>query len=177
MKNWTRFVRLFTMKMKCSRTNCRILTFHSSKNTKLSSKEVKIFSHKSINGKIDIKLHRKASWKSLKIWELLWIASERAWLTGKLDRWQFASKTKDLLSKTRFENAEIFLIVAIGKSMIFVKRVKSKKFLSWSFAIMKIFSAIKKINLHLQVRNSSDSMISWDKKKMIMQLFVNNNLN
>lgn len=128
MKNSTKYAKPSTTKIKCWKTSYLISTFLSSKNMKQNSNAVVISWQILINGKADTRLHRKANWRNWRIFEPSWTANEKAWLTDKLGKWQFASKIKGLLSKTRSENAGIFSTVALVKLMTSVKKIKNKRF-------------------------------------------------
>lgn len=106
MKNWTKSVKLSTMKTKCSRTNSTIWISLSNRNTKLKKTRTQNSVKKFKNGNRGIRLVKKVRPKSLKILEIWCRVKENRWLIDKSERWPYVSRMKGQGFKTKSESAE-----------------------------------------------------------------------
>ena len=156
MKNWTKSVKPFTMKIRCSRTNSTISTFPLSKSTRPKSKEIKIWPLKFKSGKIGIRLLKRAKSKNLMIWGRWWKAKENPWLIGKSERWPSDSRTKGLVWKTRSESAGNYWTTEIAILKIWDKKVRNKKSSSCNSKTTKTSSVITRTNWLFSTRNYWD---------------------
>ena len=87
-------------------------------------------------------------------------------MTDKSDKLPSVSKTNDPAWKTKSEKIDKCLIIKTGKLMIYGKNAKNIKFLSWSYATMKMSSLTMRIRSFFSIKKFSALMMSSQEEMM-----------
>ena len=100
-KNWTRFVKPYTMRMKCLNRGFQRWTYRLSKSLSLRSWKTQSWCSRLKSGNRDTRLHKSLRRRSWMIWGTWWNANANLWSIGKSARWQYGSKTNARLYRMK----------------------------------------------------------------------------